>query len=191
MNIKDNQRSRITKLIMKEAYLKILSNKQSSNITVKEICENAQINRSTFYLHYNEPNDILKELENETIKMVSDYLQSIGKLKEADLNLKEYIVSFLRYVQKNDEVFRTFLIENNDPHFKRKLFDLALSFMINDFSIPLPSEHKVLIYHFIVSGCIDVLCEWISSNYKTSEYVIADLLNKLCQGSIASTYASF
>ena len=45
---------------------------------MKDICNGAEVNRSTFYLYYTEPNDILMELEDESIARVTASLSSIG-----------------------------------------------------------------------------------------------------------------
>ena len=74
MNKKDNQRSRITKMLMKQAYMALLNEKKTDKISVKDICERSEINRSTFYLHYAEPNDLLIEIEDEAIELIKDYL---------------------------------------------------------------------------------------------------------------------
>ena len=49
MNTKDNQRSRLTKLLMKQAYIHLMHEKSTARITVKDICAGAEVNRSTFY----------------------------------------------------------------------------------------------------------------------------------------------
>ena len=46
---------------MDEAFLEILNEKDYAYITVKEICEKAGVNRSTFYLHYETMSDLLSE----------------------------------------------------------------------------------------------------------------------------------
>lgn len=46
---------------MDEAFLELLEKKDFAYITVKEICEKAGVNRSTFYLHYETVNDLLEE----------------------------------------------------------------------------------------------------------------------------------
>ena len=46
---------------MNEAFLELLEKKDFAYITVKEICEKAGVNRSTFYLHYETINDLLEE----------------------------------------------------------------------------------------------------------------------------------
>ena len=46
---------------MDEAFLDLLSKKDFAYITVKEICDKAGVNRSTFYLHYETVADLLSE----------------------------------------------------------------------------------------------------------------------------------
>ena len=50
-----------TAVRMDEAFLCILEKKDLAYITVKEICEKAGVNRSTFYLHYETVADLLSE----------------------------------------------------------------------------------------------------------------------------------
>ena len=49
---------------MDEAFLTLLAKKDFEYITVKEICEVAGVNRSTFYLHYETMSDLLSKVEN-------------------------------------------------------------------------------------------------------------------------------
>ena len=50
-----------TALLMDEALLQLLQKKDFEYITIKELCKKAGVNRSTFYLHYENMNDLLKE----------------------------------------------------------------------------------------------------------------------------------
>lgn len=184
MNTRDNQRARLTKMLLKQAYIRLMHERQPAKITVKDICEGAEVNRSTFYLHYTQPNDILIELEDEAIGQVSDIMRSIGGSVEAPSDARQYLLTFLRYIQKNDELFRTLLVENSDPHFRRKLFELAMAMVRNAFDISMEPERKNTVSRFIISGSIDLLTEWIRSNYAASEQAEGELLYNLCEGCI-------
>lgn len=184
MNTKDNQRSRLTRMLLKNAYLTLMRTKQSGKITVKDLCEVAQVNRSTFYLHFNEPNDILMSLEDEAIEQISAYLRSIGAQEESSPDVQKYLLSFLQYIRKNDETFRCLLVENSDPHFRRKLFDLSLELIPVDFSLPMESDQLRTVCRFMISGSIELLTEWIREDYKISDQQMGLLLNRLCEGAI-------
>lgn len=191
MNTKDNQRSRLTKMLMREAFIKLMHEKQPTRITVREICEKAEINRSTFYLHYNEPNDVLKEIEDEAIQEAAQYLHSIGASAKGFDNVKQLIASFLRYVQRNDEKLHILLVENNDPHFRKKLVDFTMKTMVREFEIPLGPVMKDYTYRFAVRGSMELLMEWIRSDYAIPETTLCDMLYTLCEGSIRGMCARY
>ena len=67
MNVKDNRRVKMTKKLIKDALIDLMDKKTINKITVKEICQYADINRSTFYLHYTDQYALLEEIENDTI----------------------------------------------------------------------------------------------------------------------------
>lgn len=68
MNTKNNQRTGLSKLLFKNALMDLLKEKGSvAKISVRELCDRAELNRSTFYAHYNEPNDLLMEIETELL----------------------------------------------------------------------------------------------------------------------------
>ena len=60
-----DRRTRYTRQVIKDAYLELLSEIQPSKITVTELCRRADINRGTFYLHYEDLPRVMEELENE------------------------------------------------------------------------------------------------------------------------------
>ena len=64
----DDTRVQFTKKVLKDALLRILKDKPIGKVTIKELCEEAGLNRGTFYLHYNEPNDVLKEIESDFVR---------------------------------------------------------------------------------------------------------------------------
>ena len=182
MNTKDNQRSRLTKILMKQAFLTMMHEKPAEKITVKDICEKAEVNRSTFYIHYTEPNDILMEIEDDTIALVVQAISSIGALEDDSPDARKYLLVFLRHIQRNDEILRTLLIDNSNHHFRRKLQTVALELAKDAFDINLSDTLKSCAYLFIVSGSIELLMNWIQSDYALSEQVLCDTLLALCGG---------
>lgn len=186
MNTRDNQRSRLTRMLIKQAYLELMHRTVPGRITVKDICAAAQLNRSTFYLHYSEPNDILIELEDEAIKDVSDALQSIGNSHDARTDAMNYLLEFLRYIRRHDDLFRTFLVENSDPHFRRKLHSCAKEMICQWFSVELSAEYKECAYTYLVSGSTELLIEWIRGGYRLPEEQLGVILYSMCEGGLRS-----
>lgn len=100
-----------TALRMDEALIALLEKKDLEYITVKEICEEADVNRSTFYLHY----ETVGDLVDETTEMINkrflsyfpqnerDISDALNGLRLGDLILVtgEYLIPYLRFIRDN------------------------------------------------------------------------------------------
>ena len=62
---RENQRTRLTKRLLRESLLGLLEEKPVEKITVKELCETAELNRSTFYTYYQDVFSLYYEMGNE------------------------------------------------------------------------------------------------------------------------------
>ena len=74
--IKDH-RVRVTRMLLRKAFLELLSRKPIQSISVRELCEEAGINRSTFYAHYKDVYDLREQIETE---MLSDFQEALAPL---------------------------------------------------------------------------------------------------------------
>ena len=82
MNIRDNRRVSMTKRIIKDTFIEMLEKKNIQKIYVRELCETADINRSTFYKYYESQYDLLAEMQNDLLIQIEE------KCKDAD-NIKD------------------------------------------------------------------------------------------------------
>ena len=78
--MKTDARVRYTVHMIQNVFLELLKEKPVAKITVKEICGHAEINRSTFYKHYQDVYDLMEKLENEAVeafeKLLDSYVQN-------------------------------------------------------------------------------------------------------------------
>ena len=97
-----------TALLMNEALLILLEKKEYEFITIKEICEKAGVNRSTFYLHYESIDDLLEETINNLNQKFQDAFdyKTINPIilpKEDLFFIKENeLIPYLNFVKEND-----------------------------------------------------------------------------------------
>ena len=178
MNTKNNQRTRITKMMLKNAMLDLLTEKKSvEKISVRELCEVADLNRSTFYAHYSEPKELLSEMEDELIDSAQEHLNKIGKAN--DNNAYTYILSFLEYIKKNDREYRLLLVDTTDTDFKNKFMHIATGQLVENFDIELRPEEEQYIYSYILNGSSSVIIQWIRSGYAIDANTLVDLLFRM------------
>lgn len=175
---KAESKYRNTALLMNQALLILLEKKDLEFISVKEICLKAGVNRSTFYLHYENINDLL----NETMEYLNrDFLSSFpnNRMAEKPSDLmfirKEFIIPYLEFVKKNKKVMKTIhskpLVFNNE-----KVYDK----MKEEIFIPAVKKHGVLkeeqnyIIEFFTRGVCAIVELWLKNDCCDS---IEDVVN--------------
>lgn len=170
---------------MNEAFLTLLEKKDFAYITVKEICECAGVNRSTFYLHYETLDDLLTESVQNINAHFLDYMQRdaggfIAKLRtcpvsELYLVTPEYLKPYLGYIQEHKRLFRT-VLENAaalrlDESY-RGMFRHVLTPILERFGIP-EAEHRYLMT-FYINGLMAIITAWLEEDCADAiDHVIA------------------
>ena len=175
MNVKDNQRTRLSKKLFQNAVLELLEEKGGiEKISVRELCAKAELNRSTFYAHYAEPREVLAEAEDEILTETAAHIKKIGE--QTTGGGKEYLTSFLRYVRDNDKVFRVLLVTAADPAFKSRFMQISILYLFEHMQLTMDAEKQQYIYSYLLDGSFGILTQWIRSDYAVSVSEIVDLL---------------
>lgn len=157
MGAKSNQRVALTKQLIYQAFFTLLKKKSIRQISIRELCEIAGINRTTFYNHYGSQYDVLAE-------MADNYLGEIAKaIENTDVKNKERVHSrvalVLHVIQDNPEL--SSMLMNNDPDetFAQRLFSLP---EIQD------EKEKAATIAFAIHGSYKVLQDWINDPERVS-----------------------
>lgn len=173
-NKKIDQRVRLTQSLLKNALVKLMQEHHISKISVRALCETAGISRSTFYLHYSDPYDLLAQVEQEVLENLNRYLnhKSISDTKPLSIQV---LSNFLNYVKENVDLFKALLSENCDFAFQKDLMELAqvLSSQPNQSLDPKTIEYVKV---FCLPGAISVLQKWLQEGMKESTEQISEFI---------------
>lgn len=156
--------------------MKLMQEKPVTKITIKEVCELADINRSTFYSHYTDLYDLLNQIEDGIIEDLNQTLSSFNYTKnEEAIQMTE---TLLEYLVKNNESSQTLFSEHGNPEFQKKVMMLAhrhlINFLITDRNnLSFNAEYLSL---FIVNGSIHVIQHWLKNGLQESPKEIAELI---------------
>lgn len=184
-----------TAVRMDEAFLDLIEKKDFAYITVKEICEKAGVNRSTFYLHYETVNDLLSEsaqyIIDQFVKfMPYDTVEFLRKLQNRPLEelyliTPEYLTPYLTYVREHRRIFKTTIeqasaLQMIDAY--EKLNHHVLMPILNRFHVPPDDQKYVLQYH--INGLMAIINEWLKDDCRDStEHIVAVIQECIKQGS--------
>ncbi len=101
-----NQRVAVTKRMVKEGLLRMLAKKPLEKINITELCQEAGINRTTFYRYYELPRDVLTEMQREFFEETFENFQK--PLTVSDIE------RFFVCLSENAALVKLFLQYNSD-----------------------------------------------------------------------------
>lgn len=174
-----------TALLMNQALIDVLSKKDYAFITIKEICQKAGVNRSTFYLHYDSINDLLVEtIENLNKQFTACFSDDLKKLtknisnsSKDDLILirPEFLLPYLQHVKEHKAVYKVSakqvsLMKSDEKYKflqKNVLYPIFDKFSIDE------SDKKYFCAYYI-NGVYAIVDEWIKDGCR-------DEISKICE----------
>lgn len=176
-----------TALRMDEALIALLEKKDLEYITVKEICHQAGVNRSTFYLHY----ESIAELLDETMEMINQRFLSyfpqeeeavLGNMEHRELNdlvfvTQEYLLPYLRFIQDNKKVYRAAFRNPSSMQANARygvLKQRILDPILERFEIPAARRPYYIAYY--VEGIAAIVKEWLRHDCGDSVEMIAAII---------------
>ena len=174
---------------MDVAFLTLLEKKDFAYITVKEICEAAGVNRSTFYLHYETMADLLSESVSHMNEQFLAYMKRdsqtfVTKLRDCPLDelyliTPEYLTPYLGYIEQHKRLFRT-ATENAavlgmDKSYDR-MFRHVFTPILDRYGIP--QQDRGYIMAFYIQGLMAIISEWLRNDCADSIAYVVDMIQR-------------
>ncbi len=174
---------------MNDALITLLETKEFEYISIKEICHIANVNRSTFYLHYSNMNDLLEETikslnlsfnshfgskENESTIISKDNLEDLLLINDDNL------IPYLNFIKENKNIYK--VLKNHPQLFNaNKTYDQ----MFRKLFVPIMNRfgldekwHKYLM-DFYISGLTSIVLDWVYDDCKIPVQEVSDFIKGL------------
>lgn len=174
----ENRRVKYTKMVLNESFLKFLSEKPLSRITVKEICEDADVNRSTYYVHFTDPYDQLKKMEADIMVNMAIYVDSIT-VNDLDNEKKQFeiIKSILEYIKSKQHIFQILLSKDGGYDLQRDILSFFAERLFKGNSYG-QMEETVLHYKYIYAstGAFGMIYHWVIDDNEVNINELAKMI---------------
>lgn len=154
-----------TKRAIKNAFAKLLSQKDINNITISDIAAEADINRKTFYNYYAGIHEVIDEIENDIIRRFDDALTEIDF--KNSLNSPYLIFEKLTNIINADMDFFGYLLSmNSNVSLSSKITDLLtgkVKLLILRY-VETEETRVDIMLEFMISGMVAVYKRWFNSD---------------------------
>ena len=171
-----------------KALLSLLEKKPFEYITISEICEDAGVNRSTFYLHYENTADLLKEATTYVLDNFASYfsvdMESIASkyencdLQELNFINEKYLYPYLSFIKENQRLFAAVLSQPTVFESKaifQRLFDDVFNPILDRFHYPRDEQNYVMMFY--LNGITAIITEWLKEDCRKSIEDISSIIH--------------
>ncbi len=160
---KPDRRIKKTKASLHQAFYNLLKKKNYSDITVKELADEADITRKTFYLHYNTLDDLLREFMAERYERLRDSLQDMDLFSE-DF---DYLVFFTHLREVFDEyhdLVKKLLSDQNSRYIMQHVMEEneSMAFERAKVNFDLKPEILRIYFRYYTRGISGTFLEWFA-----------------------------
>ena len=178
---------------MDEALITLLEKKDFEYVTIKEICDTAGVNRSTFYLHYENIVDLLKETTRYILdKHLAYYSYDTKGISERFVNCEledlvfitsEYLIPYLTFIQENQHLFKVSIKQFNLLNMGDvygKMFEHIFNPILERFHIP--ENERTYMIKFYLTGVYAIVMEWLNQNCSDDKETVIKVITDCVMG---------
>ena len=182
-----------TAIRMDEALITLLEKKDFEYITIKEICDTAGVNRSTFYLHYENTSDLLKEttryifdkhlayyeIDNQSMVFQPEACKS----EEIMFISGKYLVPYLTFIKENQRLFKVSIKQFNSLNMDEvygRMFEYIFNPILKCFHVP--ENERAYVMKFYLTGVFAIVMEWIDKNCSDDMETVVKVITDCVMG---------
>ena len=176
-----------TSLKMNDALISLLNKKDFGYITVKDICNEAHVNRSTFYLHYNSTVDLLAEVIENSNKLFNNYFNFNNapnalsdKIEDLYLIKDEYLIPYLSFVKDHKKIYQA--AKSNPKLFGSDKYSVnvyknIISKILDRYNVG--EKYKEYIFMFYITSINSIVLKWCENDCDLEIEEISNLIKGL------------
>lgn len=154
-----------TKQAIKESFIELVEVRGYNRVSVTDIIKKANINRNTFYLHYENKDDLVRKIIDESSAKIEQALNVTSFLKNTSINnIQEFQIrwgfrNILRLIEPDIELYRVILLDQSLNGYFNHVLNLIKKHLAQLLSVSNPRSN--LIYEYTCSGMFGLVQQWI------------------------------
>lgn len=171
--------------MIRQAFVELMQEKDIEKITVTDIITRADLNRGTFYAHYQDTRAVIEQIENEIIDKMLEFLGEL-RYKSFFQNPLPLLLKVARYLEEDLEFYLILINSKGSEQFIVKLKSIFVTHMLTDTDIPdslKKTPEFIIRANFFAGGIVNVYQAWFRGEMDYSFNEISLVVSKLISSS--------
>ena len=165
-----------TRRQLKKGLAALMKEKSVNQITVKELVEEVDINRSTFYLHFKDIQDLLREIEENMEAQIKRAIEE-HPIVSGNENAFYFIEDMFRVLDEEREISKALIGPNGDMGFIHRIERIIKENSRGTLEKMFPGKKEDLkyFYAYCLSGCLGLVKVWLNEGEEKSPEEMAQM----------------
>ncbi|WP_339321076.1 TetR/AcrR family transcriptional regulator [Paenibacillus sp. FSL W8-0194] len=177
-----------TQRLLKNALFDLLEEQNYEQVTVQDIADRATVKRATFYLHYNDKQDLVNQCIDELLAELSESIRNSNDDPiQFDFSSGQVHPIFIRMFKHVSERFRQYqalLVKNRIAAFTAGLLDVLHNFISEGINMTEPddsnlSARREVVIKYVESAFLELIIWWVENQMPYKEEEMAEMLMNL------------
>lgn len=185
----EDRRVTRTRRLLRQALVKRMREKSVSSITVKELCDECDINRGTFYSHYSDVAALLASIEDDLFAQLQQMLAQLSTEEMLSRNSpSRTMVALFEFLRENADICAALLCDNGDPAFIERVRVFVRREVMGEWRHMFSGgdgERQEYTFAFLVSGSMGMLQHWLESGLTLTPEQMAEMLTEFITQGVA------
>lgn len=178
---KVDRRIRKTKAQLRDGLARLMLKKNIKEISVKELVDEVDINRSTFYLHYTDIYQMLQKIEEDAMQDIKEVMKNYPIDPQNPDSVLSFIVQFFTIMDGSRDLCLALLGPNGDMAFVERIENLLAETFLKQLPEKLSKNSPDIRYPyaFILNGCVGLIRTWLSDPNRDTPEKVAQMTYRL------------
>jgi len=178
-DMRESRKTQYTRQALEDGLIELMKAQPFEKITVTQLCAHTDINRSTFYMHYEDIYALLCSIEEDVLAWQREVVEDLaGRLQEGRDATVRSMERLFTYFVENGKYLQVLMSENGDIFFQKRFFEAAYrmsdpSGIRNKIKGPLAEDPRFV---FVVNGGVGLMQYWLKNGLKESPREIAEIV---------------
>lgn len=170
--VKESRRVKMTKMLLKESLIDLMKEKSIHSISIKDVCDGADINRSTFYRHYNTQYELYDDIIQD---IMNDMLEIFCNVSKEGFTTTLFLTRLFEYFESRRDLFLIVLSDKGNIGVGETYIRMTAKFLDSE----TVSETASYIINFISAGMTSFLWTWLNKEERRSAAETAEIMSSI------------
>lgn len=181
--------SQITKRALAASLKKLLGEKPLNKITIIDITEDCEVNRQTFYYHFQDIYDLIDWIYTSEATKALDGKKTYDTWQQGFLQIFQYVLENKNFIINT---YHSLSREHLESYLHNETYILLIGVVEEKAAtMNISDKDKQFIANFYKYAFVGIMLEWVRTNMKEDPSKIIERISFLIQGDIEKALENF